>query len=93
MTLWARKSDFKSAFELLNVNTNWDVELKEESEIVRFVITPETSVVIDVENFVSSHAVSQMTGCGSQSVEMNFEKDPKFIVTVERSKLPEDYRD
>jgi hypothetical protein len=91
MTLWARKSDFRSAFELLNADTEWHIELEENSKNVRFTIRPRNNIVIDFENFMSSHAVSQITGCGAKSVEMSFSEDPRFIVTVKRTKLPDDY--
>lgn len=91
MTLWARKTDFKSAFELLNVDTEWSVDIEESAEEVTFVITPHDDVVLDVEDFTSSHAVAQMTSCGADGVVMDLSSNPCFEVTVEREKLPDDY--
>lgn len=91
MTLWARKSDFRSAFELLGVDTGWSVKVENLEDRVEFTIRPDDDILIDVEEFISSHAVVQMTSCGAESVVMDLGDDPCFKATVEHSKLPEDY--
>lgn len=92
MTLWARKKDFRSAFEASNFagETDWDVEIIERTDSVVFLITPTEDVSLELEELYSSHAYSQMKGCGSKSVRLDLQ-DGAFEIEVERSKLPEDY--
>ena len=92
MTLWAKKSDFELAFNDSHIfDTDWAVQIREEDSEVVFIIEPTQSCSINVKEFKSSHAFEQMTSCGAKSVELELSNDPKFMVTVERSKLPEEY--
>jgi len=92
MTLWARKKDFESAFEVsgFGENVDWIVEVKENKHSVVFVVRPTEHVNIDLERFYSSQAYSQMKGCGSELVDLNLQ-DSSFNIQVARSKLPDDY--
>lgn len=94
MTLWARKTDFESAFEVSNFadGVDWDVEIKERTESVVFLVTPTEDVDIDLNELYSSHAYSQMKGCGSENVNLDLQNGT-FEIEVKRSKLPEDYRE
>lgn len=89
MTLWARKSDFSAAFE--QINGEWDVSIEERQDKIIFVIQLLNKTDIDIEKFIRSHAVEQMTGCGADKVELELSGQPSFEVYIDRSKVPEDY--
>lgn len=92
MTLWARKKDFESAFEVSNLgeNVNWNVDIIERNDFVIFVVSPDKKFEMNIEGFHSTQAYSQMTACGSRDVVLDLH-DNKFKIEVVRSNLPKDY--